>query len=639
MVGTDRTAIVTPSIAVGVIGLPMLPIYSQYLVRCVVDTHLQLPDMFELFFNDENGDIVESAGLSIGTQVEVKAGAATSMTAESLIVGEITSIEAICQEAVILTVVRGYAKEHRLQRAQRTRTFVNMSDSDIARKVAGDAGLTIGTIDSTSGVHEHLAQVAQSDWDFLSQRAREIGYETGVTAGEFYFRKASTGAAGGGGLLDAAASMLGLGGTLKFKDNLHVFLPRLSAANITPDVEVRVWDGMTGKVAVGTAPAASGTATIDGQDPGALANSFTDGLLPMPPMPPSPPALPGMPSISLGTNPSNTAYVVVNRPLATGQNATRAAEEAAKSLADHVASTFAEAEGDCEGDPTIQAGSTVTIEGVPKQFAGKWVVSNAKHIFDPMEGGYHIRFYVSGRQDRSTLSLTSGKSARDSGHGFGGMVCGVVTGAQDPEKLGRVKVAMPWLSPQYESDWARVVQVGAGARSGMLFVPSVGDEVLMGFEFGDPRRPYVLGGLINTNSDFGHLSTAVDGSGKVIERGLATPAGSRLLFTDDLSGPPGSAPPTKAEIVLGSKDDKIGLKIDQANGTVSLTCDPAPPNSSTANGSLTIECPGLGAITIKAGAGGLKLETDGELSLSGKQGVKIESVANTVIKGLQVQLN
>lgn len=639
MVGTDRTAIVTPSITVGVLPIPMLPIYSQYLVRCVVDTHLQLPDMFELWFNDENGDIVESAGLSIGTQIEIKAGKATDMTGTSLIIGEITSIEAICQEAVVTTVVRGYAKEHRLQRAQRTRTYVNMSDSDIASKVAGDAGLKIGTVESTSGVHDHIAQVAQTDWDFLTQRAREIGYETGVSGGEFYFRPASTGSdSGGGGLLDAAASMLGLGGTLKFKDNLHVFLPRLSAANLTPDVEVRVWDGMTGEVAVGTAPAASGTATIDGQDPATLANSFTDGLLPTPPVPPSPPAIPGLPKISLGSNPSNTAFVVVNRPLATGTNATRAAEEAAKSLADHVASTFAEAEGDCEGDPTIQAGSTVTIEGVPKQFAGKWVISNAKHIFDPLEGGYHIRFYVSGRQDRSTLSLTSGKAARGD-NGFNGVVCAVVTNAQDPEKLGRVKVSMPWLSPQYESDWARVVQFGAGARSGGFIVPTVGDEVLIGFEFGDPRRPYVLGGLINQNSDFGHLSTAVDGSGKVIERGFATPAGSRLLFTDDLSGPPGTAPPTKAEIVLGSKDDKIGLKIDQANGTVSLTCDPAPPNSSSANGSLTIECPGLGAITIKAGAGGLKLETDGELSLSGKQGVKIESMANTVIKGLQVQLN
>ena len=54
----------------------------------------------------------------------------------------------------------------------------------------------------------------------------------------------------------------------------------------------------------------------------------------------------------------------------------------------------------------------------------------------------------------------------------------------------------------YESDWARVAQFGAGKKSGASFPPEVGDEVLIGFEFGDPRRPYVLGGLFNANTEF-----------------------------------------------------------------------------------------------------------------------------------------
>jgi hypothetical protein len=70
-----------------------------------------------------------------------------------------------------------------------------------------------------------------------------------------------------------------------------------------------------------------------------------------------------------------------------------------------------------------------------------------------------------------------------------------------------------------------------------------------------------------------------------------------------------------------------------------LSCNPAPPASKTPSGSLTIECPGLGQISIKAGIGGLKLETDGQLELNGKLGVKIESSAITEVKGSLLKLN
>ena len=642
--GGDVYEIVHPGVAVGEIGMPLDSSAQEMLVRCVVDTHLHLPDMFELTFFDDDGDLADKAGLSIGQKIEIKAPKPGSQENVSLIKGEITSVEAICEGFLIYTVVRGYEKAHRLQRAKRTRTFVNMTDSDIAKQVAQNAGLTIGDVQPTSGTHDHIAQVAQTDWEFLSQRAREIGYETGVSGGEFFFRMASGRKDGGGGLggalgavADAAASMLGLSDKLVFKDNLLNFYPRISAANITPDVEVRVWDSKSARVVTSQSEAKTGTATIDGEEPKKLANSFTDGLLPPLPSLPALPPIPGLPKIDFGTSPSNTAYVVVDRPIAFGTSADSAVEMVAKGVADHISSTFAEAEGDAVGDPSIQAGSEVDIDGVPTQFKGKWVVTNARHIFDPMENGYHTKFWVSGRQNRNLLGLTSGHN--DNRTQFPGLVCGVVTNVSDPDKMGRVKIALPWLSPDFESDWARVIQVGAGPRSGALFLPEVGDEVSIGFEFGDPRRPYVLGGLINSNTDYGALSTSVSGSGAVNERGFATPAGNKLLFTDDLPpGPPG-APPIKSAMVLGTKDDKLSLTIDQVAGTITLSCNPAPPASKTPSGSLTIECPGLGQIAIKAGTGGLKLETDGQLELNGKLGVKIESAAITEVKGSMLKLN
>ena len=78
---------------------------------------------------------------------------------------------------------------------------------------------------------------------------------------------------------------------------------------------------------------------------------------------------------------------------------------------------------------------------------------------------------------------------------------GVVTNNNDPDTkwAGSSSASRGWR-PFYESDWARVVQVGMGKEWGNLFLPEVGDEVLVGFEFGDARRPYVIGGLINGKS-------------------------------------------------------------------------------------------------------------------------------------------
>ena len=619
------------------------PKIEERIVRTVVDTHLHLPDMFEITFLDDEGTLASDAGLRIGSKVEVKGGKENDTSATSIIKGEVTSIEAICEENLVFLVVRGYEQAHRLQRAKRTRTFVNMTDSDIAKQVARNAGVHVGDgVVATTTTHDHVAQVAQTDWDFLTQRAREIGYETGVMGGDFFFRPASGSSAGGGGLAgavaSAAASMVGLGpDKLMFKDNLLRFYPRISAANITPDVEVRVWDSKDARVVTSKTDAKTGTVDIKGQEPKALANSFTDGFLPPLPSLPALPPIPGLPKIDFGTSPSNSAYVVVDRPLAFGTAADSAVEQAAKGIADHISSTFAEAEGDAMGDPSIQAGAQVEIAGVPSQFCGKWTVTNARHVFDPLENGYHTKFWVSGRQNRNLLGLTS--VANEHRTQLNGLVCGVVTNVSDPDKLGRVKVALPWLSPDFESDWSRVAQFGSGPRSGALFLPEVGDEVLLGFEFGDPRRPYVLGGLINSNSKYGPLSTAVSGSGAVNERGFATPAGNRLQFTDDLPpGPPG-LPPIKSSMVLGTKDDKLSLTIDQVAGTITLSCNPAPPESKTPAGTLTIECPGMGQIAIKAGMGGMKLETDGQLELNGKMGVKIESAAITEVKGSLLKLN
>src|SRR5262245_22538227 len=94
----------------------------------------------------------------------------------------------------------------------------------------------------------------------------------------------------------------------------------------------------------------------------------------------------------------------------------------------------------------------------------------------------------------SLLDLLRPPDERSAGRIYG-VVPGVVTSNDDPEKLGRVKLRFPWLSDEVESGWARVALPAAGNLRGVYMLPEVDDEVLVAFEQGDVRFPYVVGGL------------------------------------------------------------------------------------------------------------------------------------------------
>jgi uncharacterized protein involved in type VI secretion and phage assembly len=78
-----------------------------------------------------------------------------------------------------------------------------------------------------------------------------------------------------------------------------------------------------------------------------------------------------------------------------------------------------------------------------------------------------------------------------------GIVIGLVTNLADPQQLNRVKVHFPWQDDGHETDWVRIATMMAGGARGSMFMPEVNDEVLVAFEHGDPRFPYIVGFLWN----------------------------------------------------------------------------------------------------------------------------------------------
>ncbi|MEW1615887.1 MULTISPECIES: VgrG-related protein [unclassified Streptomyces] len=609
------------SIRVGVTTADPLPDDLQHRVlRALVDSRRNAPTMIEVSFRDDEADVLERAGITFGSRIEVWSQA--SGTAEPALVGagDVTAIEGDYADLSVVTVVRAYDATHRLQRGSRVRTFVNMTDSDIALRIAREAGLPLDRkrdrIEKTRTSHAHLGQMNQTDWEFLSWRCRETGFEFGVGAdGFFHFR--------------SAAGTQGPPLPLQLQHNLRTFRPRVTAAALTPEVEMRVWDPLEARVV--STQARTATSTVD--LPGAGADSVLRAVRGKTPRQPAPAST----DPSLGPPPSTDGRVVTDTAPATGAAIGAASREALQGPAGRLAGSLAEAQGLAWGDPRLQAGTAVRVTGPPAPFAGTWAVNAAQHVFDLSEGGYRTHLQLGNPEDRTFLGLAAGPAAAHTAPKVQGMVCGVVTDVNDPVRKGRVKVVLPWLAPDHETDWAPVVQAAGGRRGGAMLLPEIGDQVLLGFELGDPRRPYVVGGVLSNASAYepgGPAVEAVGHAADVVRRGIVSPSGTMLAFHDKMPSEPGR-PPTVSSVVLGTGDGGLGLAVDQVAGTVTLTSRPR-----SAKGQVHIVCGDGGTVAVTAGAGGhVSIDGGSTLSMRAQKSISIESTGTVAIKGSKIELN
>lgn len=153
--------------------------------------------------------------------------------------------------------------------------------------------------------------------------------------------------------------------------------------------------------------------------------------------------------------------------------------------------------------------------------------------------------------------------------GPGGRCYGVypalVTDIVDPDGQGRVRVKLPW-SPDPGSAlfevWARLATLMGGNNRGSWFIPDVDDEVLVCFEGGDPRRPYVLGGLWNGKDS---PPESMDGSGKNDKKVLRSRNGVKVTL-DDTSGQETMILETPGGQKMTLKDGPGSVEIKDSNG-------------------------------------------------------------------------
>ena len=280
------------------------------------------------------------------------------------------------------------------------------------------------------------------------------------------------------------------------------------------------------------------------------------------------------------------------------------ADTLAKALAERHASRFIEADGISAGNPKIVAGTPLKISAVGTRFSGTYLVTSCRHEYGK-EKTFTTHFSVSGQNPSSLLALLSESSPPPPHRG---LVVGIVTDNQDPDKLGRVKVKYPWLAPDQASDWARVVSIGGGPERGIGFLPEINDEVLVGFEQEDIHHPYVLGGLWNgVDKPPPDVTKGISG-GKIQKRVIRSRVGHQITL-DDTDGGGG------IEIV------------DQGGNSVKID---------SASNSLKVKV--TGDVSIEA-TGTIKLKANGPVEIKG-MGVKADAGGGMVeVKGTMINLN
>lgn len=188
-----------------------------------------------------------------------------------------------------------------------------------------------------------------------------------------------------------------------------------------------------------------------------------------------------------------------------------------------------------------------------------------------------------------------------------GVMVATVTNNQDPNGLNRVKLKFPLRENEHETDWAPITSLMSGSSMGTLFVPEVGDEVLVAFLLGNMNQPFVIGSLWNKNKK----PPAKDEKNNI--RKIYSRAGHELIFDDTENA---------GKVTLKTKQG-IKLEIDDQNEKITL-------GTKSDAQSIVMAGSSAGTVTIKSGTNKITIDNKGD--------IKIESTKEITLKSTQINL-
>ena len=208
--------------------------------------------------------------------------------------------------------------------------------------------------------------------------------------------------------------------------------------------------------------------------------------------------------------------------------------------------------------PTLRVGSVVSlyssflerVGNISKESLGNFIIIEITH--EVSQGSYYKNRF---KAIPATIKALPSPKVRMP---LAETQMATVLSNADPQGKGRVRVRMNWQTDGMQTGWVRVMTPDGGSSSdvksnrGFVFIPEVGDQVLLGFRHGDPARPYVMGSLFN----------GVTGSGGFAanhKKSLTTRSGSTVTFDDT------------AHTILLQTTRANKIFIDESNGTITIS--------------------------------------------------------------------
>ncbi len=316
------------------------------LIELTVQDDINLPSLFIIRFNIvdfQKGDTkgIDLKNFMIGDVVKILMGIDDLV---EIMIGEITSLDFSFEKAPFMQI-RGYDRLHRLRFGTMRRSFKNMKDSDIASLIASEINLT-PEVETTGTTYPYIFQNNQSNYDFLLERAKRIGYEILADDRKFVFRKSK----------ESESPDI----TLEYGKDFQNFSIQIRTLTEGSKVELRGWD-IKSKKEITSSISKGSEQKMAGKESGfeITENAFN----------------------------SSTVAIVDNMVMDPDE-----AENIAKARFNLMLKEFIAGNGKCKGNPAIRAGKTIEIKGLGDRISGVYYIVSTVHSIK--NGVYDTSFKV-----------------------------------------------------------------------------------------------------------------------------------------------------------------------------------------------------------------------------------------------------
>jgi len=480
-----------------------------------------------------------------GNKVEIRAG--DSNTTTSIFIGLIVkqslkirngaapNLIVECKHTVVKTTL-----------GRNNKYFHDSTDSQIISQVLEDAGFIEGlVIADTTVVHKEMVQYNSTDWDFIVSRAEANGQVVLTNDDTIVTQKPEV-------TTDDAKLSLLHGATILELD------AEMDSRNQFSSVKSKAWDMANQEIAE--------TSAAEPQ------NLLEEGSF---------------------TTTNLAAVVGPAEFVLSHAGAITPDERQAWADAQLLKSRLSKIRGRIkfQGIATINPGEVVELNGLGTRFNGKAFVSGVRQDYSQAEGwktqaqfGHNPDWFI--EENHVTAPKAAGLLP-----GVIGLHTGIVTDNEDPEGEQRVRVKMPYVNADDDGVWARIALADAGNERGMFFRPEVGDEVVLGFLYDDPRQPLILG-MLHSSNKVPPISPTNDN----FKKGYTSREKLKLTYDDEIKE---ILIETPGENKVFISDDKKGISLEDQTGHKITTKPASITIKDSKDNEITIDVDG-GIIKIKA---------------------------------------